>query len=164
MAELLELVSKPSSQFSSDMSAWLSPPKRPRRPTSKRHRTGLRNSIAFGFFWIVLIATACFAFTGGLPTPTFGAAIIAIAIVITIANWRTEAKLAANEDKFLLDAHWERYRAYLHRRRVWTRLRYCSKCAVAIDPVTLHTSTLYDVHELANSKVKGLFSMLGKPL
>jgi len=156
MAELLDLVSKPSSQFSSDMTDWLSPPQRPRRPTSKRHRTGLRNSIAFGLFWILIMTAGCFALTGAAPNLIFAFVTVAVAIMVVITNWRSESRLASREDKFLMDAHWERYRAYLHRRRVWSRLRYCSKCALAIDPITHQTSTLYDVHELANSKVKGV--------
>ena len=154
MAELLDLVSKQSGQFSSDMVEWLAPPQRPRRPLSKRHRTGIRNSLAFGLFWIGLITAACYALSGALPSLAFTGTAFAVAVCIGLINWRSEAKLAAKEDKFLLDAHWERYRAYLERRRVWSRLRYCSKCALVIDPVTLQTASIYNVHELANSKVK----------
>ncbi len=154
MAELLDLVSKRSGQFSSDMAEWLSPPQRPRRPTSKRHRTGFRNSVAFGLFWIVIIITACFALTGEQPNIYYVGVAIGVAVVVGFTNWRSESRLAIKEDKLLLDAHWERFRAFLHRRRVWTRLRYCSRCSLVIDPVTLQTSSLFDVHELANSKVK----------
>lgn len=154
MADLQDLVSKPSSQFSSDMAEWLAPPKRPKRPLSKRHRTGFRNSVAFGLFWIVLITVACFAFTGAPPNIFYLLASFLVAVCVGISNWRSESRLAAQEDSLLLDAHWERHRAYLQRRRVWARLRYCAKCALTIDPITSQTASLFNVHELANSKVK----------
>jgi hypothetical protein len=154
MADLLDLVSKPSSQFSSDMAEWLSPPKRPKRPLSKRHRTGFRNSVAFGLFWIILITVACFALTGAPPNIYYVLVALAMAVVVGFGNWRSESRLASQEDTLLLDAHWERHRAYLQRRRVWTRLRYCTKCGLTIDPVTSQTASLFNIHELANSKVK----------
>jgi hypothetical protein len=154
MAELLDLVAKPASQFSSDMTEWLSPPQRPRRPMSKRHRTAVRNSVAFGLFWIVIITAACFALTGAAPNLYYIAVALAVALLVSIGNWRSESSLATKEDTFLLNAHWERYRAYLHRRRVWGRLRYCPKCGWVLDPVTAESSSIFDVHELANSKVK----------
>jgi len=154
MLELRDLVSKPNSQFSSDLADWLIPPQKPRRPISKRHRTGTRNSIAFALFWMILITTACIALTGELPNMIFVAVALFFAVGVGLTNWRSESRLAAKEDTFLLNAHWERYRAYLQRRRVWSRLRYCPKCAMVIDPVTLQTSSLFELHELANSRVK----------
>ena len=154
MAELLDLVHKPSSQFSSDMVEWLQPPKRPTRPISKRHRTGFRNSVAFGLFWIALIAAGSFALTGNLPSPTLVIVSVVIAILVGISNWRFESRMAVNEDSVLLEAHWERYRAYLQRKRVWARLRYCPRCQVVIDPITFQSATIFEVHELANSKIK----------
>ena len=155
MAELRDLVSKPSSQFSSDLADWLVPPQRPVRPASRRHHTALRNSIAFGIVWMFVFSAACFALSGSPPPFFLTLAALVVAVVVGFSNWRSESKLAAKEDSFLLSAHWERYRAFLQRRRVWTRLRYCSKCALAIDPVTKQTASLYEVHELANSKVRG---------
>jgi hypothetical protein len=152
MADLLDLVQKGENQFSPDMAEWLSPPKRPKRPLSKRHRTGFRNSIAFALFWITLATVACFAFTGAGPNPVYFAVSVAIGIAVGVSNWRSESRLASREDKLLLDAHWERHRAYLQRRRVWARLRYCLKCAEAIDPLTGQTGTLFQIHQLANSK------------
>jgi hypothetical protein len=154
MAELLDLVSKPASQFSSDMAEWLNPPQRPQRPTSRRHKTGFRNSVAFGLFWIAIIMAGSFALSGSAPNPYTIAASILIAIVVGLGNYRNERRLANKEDAFLLQAHLERYRAYLVRRRVWKRLRYCPKCAWVTDLVTLQSSSLFDVHELANSKIK----------
>jgi len=155
MAELRDLVSKPSSQFSSDLADWLMPPQKPVRPASRRHHTGLRNSIAFGIVWVIVFSAACFALSGSLPNWIMFLIALSIAIVLGVSNWRSESKIAAKEDGFLLSAHWERYRAFLQRRRVWTRLRYCSKCALVIDPVTNQTASLYNLHELSNSKVRG---------
>jgi hypothetical protein len=114
----------------------------------------MRNSLAFGLFWIISITAACFALTGAAPNLYFSAASVAIAIAVGLSNWRSESRIASKEDTFLRKAHWERYRAYLHRRRVWARLRYCAKCALVIDPLTLQSASLFDIHELANSKVK----------
>ena len=155
MAELRNRVSGPTSEFSADLAAWLLPPQRPRRPVSKRHRLGLRNSIAFGMVWVIIFTVACYALTGSAPSIPFAIFTAAVALFIGIRTWRNESKLAANEDKVLLETHWERHRAYLRRRRVWSRLQYCPKCGLVIDPVTLDTRSLYEVHELANSRERG---------
>jgi len=155
MEELLNLVSTPSSQFSSDLASWLLPPQRPRRPLSRRHKTGIRNGIAFGLVWLIVLTVACFAFTHGLPNIPFALLSISIALVIGTRTWKAESKLAAKEDKLLLETHWERYRAYLQRRRVWSRLRYCAKCGLVADPATQQTTTLFDIHEIANGKSRG---------
>ena len=155
MADLRDVVSSPSSEFSSDMTSWLSPPQRPSRPVSRRHRTGIRNSIAFGVVWTIVCTVASFALTGRAPAIGFEITIVAVALFVGIRTWRAESKLAAKEDKLLLATHLERYRAYLHRRRVWSRLRYCAPCGLVVDPVTRDTNSLFHVHELANSAVKG---------
>ena len=153
MAELRDLVSKPSSQFSSDLADWLAPPQRPVRPLSKRHRTGFRNSIAFGIVWMIVFSVTCFAFSGEAPNLVLTGGALFLALVLALFNWRSESKLAEKEDSVLLGVHWERYRAYLRRRRVWSRLRYCLKCGLVLDPVTQQSRTLFELHELANSRV-----------
>ena len=154
MEDLRDLVTKPNSQFSSDLADWLVPPQKPKRPVSKRYRTGLRNSISFGVFWLVVMFAICYALSGSIPNLMVTGIALAIAIAVGLSSWRSEYRLATEENNFLLAAHWERYRVYLQRRRVWDRLRYCPKCGIVIDPVTLQSASLYDVHELANSKVK----------
>jgi len=156
MSQLRDVVSTSSNEFSSDLADWLSPPKRPTRPVSNRHRTGLRNSVAFGLVWVMVFSAAYFALSATLPSLFTLGVVGVVGIVLGVANWRTESRLATKEDKLLLGAHWERQRAYLQRRRVWARLIYCSKCALVVDPITHQTASLYDVHELANSKVKSI--------
>jgi len=156
MAELRALVSTDNNEFSSDLAEWLSPPQRPKRPISKRFRSGMRNSIAFGVVWLIIFSAACFALSGSAPPLILSMIAVGIAITVGVTNWRSESRLATKENNFLMAAHWERYRAYLHRRRVWARLRYCAKCGLVVDPVTLRSASLYEVHELANSRVKGV--------
>ena len=156
MSELREIVSSGTTDFSLDLASWLCPPQRPQRPNSKRHRTGMRNSISFGIVWVIILSVACFALTGTAPRWPFAIGFILVGLFFGIRNWRTESKLAASEYQLLMATHIERYRAYLQRRRVWTRLRYCSRCAMVIDPVTKLDTSIYEVHELANSSVKGV--------
>jgi len=156
MAELGDLVSTPSYEFSSDLAEWLSPPTSPDRPVSRRHRLGLRNSIAFGVVSFTVLTVANFALTGRMPTIPFLLIELTVASTVGIRTWRTESKLASNEDTLLLETHFERYRSYLHRRKVWSRLRYCFKCAMVIDPATLQSSTLFDMHELASKRITGV--------
>lgn len=152
MATLRDLVSKPSSEFSPDLAEWLTPPSDPRRPVSRRHRIGIRNSVAFGAVFIVVVAVACYALFGALPTlPAFILA-FAAAILIGVRSWRAEFLLASKEDRMLLEAHRERQNAYARRSKVWARLRYCSNCAMVIDPATMQATSIYEVHELANSR------------
>ena len=154
MAALREVVSSGSNEFSSDLADWLSPPQRPKRPVSKRHRTGLRNSFAFGVVWVLIFVAGYFALSGQLPGAFIATGVVISAVVLSFTTWRTESRLAIKEDQLLLGAHWERFRAFLHRRRVWARLIYCRKCGLVVDPVTRDSNTIYQVHELANSKVK----------
>ncbi len=156
MAELGELISTPSYQFSSDLAEWVSAPQSPDRPVSHRRRIGLRNSIAFGLVWVIVFSVAYFALTGALPSLPFLILVLSSATVIAVRTWRGELKLADQEDNLLLDTHAERYRSYLHRRRVWSRLRYCFKCAMVVDPATLQATSLFDVHELAHTRVTGV--------
>jgi len=153
MAELREIVSKPTADFSADLAAWLTPPHRPESPVSERYRTGTRNSIAFGLVFLIVFTVATFALTGSLPPLPFTSVAIALAIYVMLRSWRTESKVAKRENDKLLETHAERYRAYLHRSQVWGRLRYCPRCAVLFDVSTLQTGTLYDLHELANSRL-----------
>jgi hypothetical protein len=156
MATLKEIVSSGSNEFASDLADWLSPPKRPKRPVSRRHRTGLRNSAAFSIVWILIFTAGYYALAGHLPGVTFLSIVSASALIMGFTTWRTESRLATKEDQLLMGAHWERHRAFLHRRRVWARLIYCRKCALVVDPVTRDSNTIYHVHELANSKVKSV--------
>ena len=154
MEALLQLVSGNSTEFSSDLADWLSPPQKPVRPVSKRHRIAIRNSVAFCIVWILIFSAGYFALAGTLPGLPIFAIVTLFAATFGLVNWRKEYGLATKEDRVLLQAHWERYRAFLHRKRVWARLFYCRKCALVIDPVTRQAASLYDVHELANTKVK----------
>ncbi len=156
MQELRDVVSSGTTDFSLDLASWLSPPQRPQRPPSKRHRTGLRNSISFCVVWVIILSVAYFALTGSAPRLPFAIGFILVGAFFGLRNWRSESKLATNEYKLLMATHVERYRAYLQRRRVWSRLRYCSRCALVIDPVTKQNTSVFEVHELANSSVKGV--------
>jgi hypothetical protein len=156
MKELHERVSGPSNDFSADLADWLSPPKRPVRPVSRRHRTGVRNSIAFGIVWVLIFSAAYFALSGALPELITLGGVVCFGALLGLWNWRTESTLADREDRLLRGAHLERQRAFLQRKRVWTRLFYCSRCGLVVDPITHQTASLYDVHELANSKVWSL--------
>ncbi|MDR3688135.1 MAG: hypothetical protein P4L46_02065 [Fimbriimonas sp.] len=152
MSELGDLVSTPSYQFSSDLAEWLSAPQSPDRPVSSRRRVAARNSVAFGVTSMIVFTIAFFALTGYPPTLPFVLLEVAIAITIGARTWRTESRIAATEDSLLMETHVERYRSYLHRRRVWSRLRYCFKCAMVVDPATLQSASLFDIHELANRR------------
>jgi hypothetical protein len=154
MAELGDLVSTPSYEFASDLAEWLSPPEMPERPTSRRRRNALRNSVAFGVVWMTVLWVACFALTLSMPSAPFVVLSTAIAITVGTLNWRSESKKAQSMDSRQLEPHLERYRSYLHRRRVWSRLRYCFKCAMVVDPATQQTASLFEVHELAHSRQK----------
>jgi len=156
MSELGDLVSTPSYQFSSDLAEWLSAPQSPNRPVSKRRKVGIRNSVAYGLVSMIVFTVGFFALEGYAPTTPYVLIEVALGLFIGIKSWRTESKLAASEDSLLLETHVERYRSYLHRRRVWSRLRYCFKCAMVVDPATLQTSSLFDVHELANRRITGV--------
>ena len=156
MAELRALVVSPTSEFSPDLASWLSPPKKPDRQISRRHRTGLRNGISFGMVWTITNCVAYFALTGRFPNPFFLIPVLAIGGVIAYRTWKNESVLAAKEDKLLLATHFERYRAYLQRRKVWSRMRYCSRCGLVIDPMTMRDTSLYEIHELANGSVNGV--------
>jgi hypothetical protein len=156
MAELGDLISTPSYQFSSDLAEWLAAPQSPDRPTSNRRRVGRRNAIAFSIVWVIVFSVACYALTGALPSLPFGTLVVASACVVGIRTWRNESRLAAEEDHLMLETHIERYRSYLHRRRVWSRLRYCFRCAMVVDPQTLQATSIYDVHELATRRVTGV--------
>jgi len=105
--------------------------------------------------WIITNSVAYFALTGKFPSPFFLVPVLLIGGVITYRTWKSESVLAAKEDKLLLATHFERYRAYLQRRKVWSRLRYCSKCGLVIDPVTMRDTSLYEIHELANGSLNG---------
>lgn len=153
MAELREIVSKPTASFSADLAAWLTPPHRPESPMSERYRTGTRNSIAFGIVFLIVFTVATFALTGSLPAWQFASVALALAIYVTARSWRNEAKVAKRENDRLLETHAERYRAYLYRSQVWGRLRYCPRCAIVFDLSTLQSGSLYDLHELANSRI-----------
>ncbi len=156
MTELHARLSGPTNDFSADMADWLSPPKRPVRPVSRRHRTGMRNSIAFGVVWLLIFTAAYFALSGTLPGIFTLTAVGLVGVGLGLWNWRTESALAGREDRLLRGAHLERQRAFLQRKRVWARLFYCGRCGMVIDPITHQTASLYDVHELANSKVWSL--------
>ncbi|AIE86658.1 hypothetical protein [Fimbriimonas ginsengisoli] len=158
MEELSELVSKPSFLFSADLAEWLTPPQRPVLELSRRHRTGLRNGVAFGVVCIIVFTVAYFALTGAAPSLAFATLTLVLATITGFRSWRTERALAASEDKLRLDSHRERYWAYIQRRQVWSRLRYCSKCAVVVDPVTMGKTSLFEVHELANNGLAGVGS------
>jgi hypothetical protein len=153
MEELRDLVTTPSAAFSADLAAWLSPPQRPRRAVSHRHRTGLRNSVAFGLVCLIVFAVAFFALSGSAPSQPFTFVAAIIALVVGGRNWMTESKLAAQEDSLLLEAHRERHTAFLQRTRIWSRLRHCPSCGLVVDPVTLQSASVFDVHELANGRV-----------
>ena len=156
MAELGELISTPSYQFSSDLAEWLAAPTSPDRPKSERRRTGLRNSIAFSTVWVIVFSVAGYALTGALPALPFASLVLVSACALGVKTWRTESKLADEEDHLMLETHIEKYRSYLHRRRVWSRLRYCFRCAMVVDPATLQATSIFDVHELATKRVTGV--------
>ena len=148
--ECRNLMASQSSTFFSGLVAWLNPPTRPVRPVSNRHSTSRRNGIAFAFVWMAICTVAWIAFQGTAPNSIFGAVVLAIAVYIGVRTWQSESKLAAQEDEFLIATYIERYRAYLSRRRIWARLRYCSDCRCCVDPVTRRTKSLFEIHELIN--------------
>ena len=129
MAELLNLVASGSNQFSSDLAEWLASPKRPTRPFSRRFRNGIRNSASFAAVVILLVTGANYALTGVAPGWQVTSFAVLAAGAIAWRNWATESAVARKEEGLLLTAHWERHRAYLQRRRVWARLRYCAASA-----------------------------------
>lgn len=112
--------------------------------------------MSFSLVWVLVCSIAWYALAGSTPNIYFDVVIVILAGYIGRRTFLTESSLARKEDELLSATHRERFRAYLLRRRVWDRLRYCSKCGLVVDPVTHATNSLYEVHELANSKVKGV--------
>jgi len=155
MEELSEIVKTTTYQFAPDIAEWLTPPQSPGRPVPKKRRVAVRNSVAFGIAMLVALSVAVFAISGGLPGWPIWVIIITLGLSVGARNWRTESKLAEEEEATLLETHAELYRAFLNRRRVWSRLRYCCKCSMVTDPVTMQTRSLFDVHELSNSRTDG---------
>ena len=156
MAEVGDLVSTSSCQFSPDLAEWLTPPQSPLRPESTRRRIALRNSVAFGVSLTIALSLAFYALAGMLPTWPFALPILALACTVGVRTWRSESKLAAEEEALKLETYRELYRAYLNRQEVWSRLRYCGKCSIVLDPTTLQTRSLFEVHELANRPLDGV--------
>ncbi len=105
---------------------------------------------------MVIFSVGSYALTGAIPHVGYALVFACISAIVGVRTYRSEKVLAEQEDQLLLETHWERYRAYLQRRRVWSRLRYCGKCGLVVDPVTQQTTSLFDVHELANSRVKSV--------
>jgi len=153
MAELKDLVAKRKVAFSADLADWLTPPQRPSYRVSPRHRLAVRNGISFGAVTVVVAAVGNFALNHDIPGPLFAAITFVLALVVGFRAWNSEQKVATREDAIRMDSHMARYRAYLDRTEVWTRLRYCAKCAVVMDLVTEESASLYDVHELTNSRL-----------
>ena len=155
MEDLAELVSTSSFQFAPDIKVWLMPPKSPDRPTPLKRRIAMRNSVAFGVSLILALFVTVFALTGSLPGWPVIVVIVTLGVHVGTRTWRTDSKAAEEEEAILLETHGELYRAYLNRRKVWARLRYCSKCSSVTDPVTLQSRSLFEVHELANRRTTG---------
>lgn len=155
MEELRELVSSKSSNFSDDMVEWLSPPKAPSLRVSSRHRIGLRNSAAFIGVTLIVFVVATFALTGGAPSPLFAAVALVVASLVGSRTWKAERARATKEDALLKEHHVERYQAYLNRREVWARLRHCPNCAGIVDMETRRIASLFEVHELVNTRRGG---------
>lgn len=153
--ELARLINDGRIHCPPDLSHWLRPPKAPGRPVSGRRRVAVRNSMAFGIALVAALTVAVFAVTGSLPAPGSALPILLMGTLLGFQTWRTESKLAAEEETLQLDTYWELYRAYLNRQQVWARLRYCSNCSIVIDPATLQTRSLFEVHELANRRTTG---------
>jgi len=152
MAELTELMSGSVFQCPPDLAEWLTPPQSPTRPVSNRRRIAIRNSIAFGLALCAVLSVAFFALTGSTPTWPFAIPITGLGAIVCIKTWRTETKMAEYEESLQLDTYWELYRAYLSRQQIWSRLRYCCKCSIVVDPATNQTRSLFEVHELANRR------------
>ena len=153
MPELQELVTKGKVSFSADLAKWLQAPERPVYRISPRHRLAQRNALSFGAVCVVVLTVLTFALNHAVPSLPVFLVYLLLGMVIGVRTYRTEKKVAAREDEIRTDSHLARYRAYLDRNEVWTRLRYCSKCAVVIDLVTDETTSLFDVHELTNSRL-----------
>ena len=156
MEELKELVTTAAYQFAPDISDWIMPPESPRRPVPRKRRVAVRNSIAFGVALVIALFVTVFALTGSLPSWPFWVIILSLGCSVGTRTWRTDSMHAEEEEAMLLETHAELYRAFLNRRKVWSRLRYCCKCSMVTDPVTLQTRTIYEIHELANSRVNGV--------
>ena len=150
LAELSDLVSTTSFQFSPDLAVWLIPPKSPDRPISKRRFLAFRNSVAFGAALATGLTVAIFALFGSLPSWPFGISILTLGAILSLHTWRSESQVASDEEVTLLKTHSVLYRAYLKRRRVWARLRYCCRCSLVTDPLTTSVRSLFEVHELTN--------------
>lgn len=155
MEELTSLMTGAGMECPPDLVEWLTPPKSPVRPVSTRRKIAVRNSIAFGLALVAALTVAVFALTGSTPSWPFGTTIGILACVVGVRTWRTETRLASEEEAFQLDTYWELYRAYLNRQHIWSRLRYCCKCSIVVDPATLQTRSLFEVHELANRRTTG---------
>ena len=156
MDELSELVSTASYQFAPDVAQWISPPKSPERPVPQKRRVAIRNSIAFGISMVLALSVSVFAITGSLPSWILWFIIVTVGLSVSTRNWKTESRGAEEEEAILLETHAELYRAYLHRKKVWSRLQYCCKCSIVIDPANFQTRSLYEIHELANNRTSGV--------
>jgi hypothetical protein len=156
MDELHELVRSSAIEFAPDIAQWVSPPKSPDRPAPQKRRVAIRNSVAFGISMVVALTVSVFAVTGNLPSWIIWFIIATLGLSVSTRNWKTESKGADEEEAILLETHAELYRAYLHRKKVWSRLHYCFKCSVVIDPQTYQTRSLYDIHELSNNRTSGV--------
>ena len=155
MEELGKMMSTPGFNCPPDLVEWLSPPESPSRPVSNRRRIAPRNAVAFASSLVLVLTVAFFALTGSMPSWIFFVPILALGCVTGIRTFRTETRMAIEEETLLLDTYWELYRAYLSRQQIWDRLRYCCKCSVVVDPSTHQTRSLFEVHELANRRTSG---------
>ena len=156
MEELKDLVTTSSYQFAPDIADWIMPPQSPKRPNPRKRRVAIRNSISFGIALVLALSVSVFALTGTLPSWPFWVIILSLGGSVGTRTWRSDSKLAEEEEAQLLETHGELYRAFLNRRKVWARLKYCCSCSMVTDPVTLQSRTLYEVHELANSRINGV--------
>lgn len=156
MEKLSELVATSADQFAPDIAVWLVSPQTPKRMAPKKRRLAIRNSVAFGIALLFALSVSVFALTGSLPGWPIWVVIVTLALSVSARTWRTESKVVLEEEAMLLETHGELYRAFLNRKKIWSRLRYCCKCSVVTDPVTLQTRSLFEVHELANRRVNGV--------
>jgi len=101
---------------------------------------------------MIVFFVACFALTGSLPSWPYVLVALLFALYVAIRSWISESQLAKKDNDLLLQAHAERYRAYLHRNQVWARLRYCPRCAIVFDLSTLQVGSIFELHELANTR------------
>ncbi len=155
MEELGKMMSTPGFHCPPDLAEWLNPPESPSRPVSTRRRIASRNAIAFAVSLVLVLTVAFFALSGSMPSWLVVIPILALGGVTGVRTWRTETRIAIEEETLQLDTYWELYRAYLSRQQIWERLQYCCKCSVVVDPTTHQTRSLFEIHELANRRTNG---------